>query len=157
MTVQVYRQTKDGKTAVIPDRKTPEAAGYDVTAYLADDFMFLPPLQTVMVPTGLHIAPPPFTTVLVTSRSGLSAKGIIVVNGPGVIDSDYRGEIKVLLMYVAHPDTAPFRINHGDRIGQLLFVEPSALSFGVQFLPASNLDDLRPTLRGEGGFGSTGR
>ena len=151
--MRVVVKTESG---VLPERKTTEAAGYDLCAYLpADQYpngLWLNRFEVAMIPTGLYFAPEPGTTVLVVSRSGLAAKGVIVVNAPGVVDSDYQGEVKVLLMRLG--DT-PVHIQNGDRIAQLLFVTSGSLSTNVEFeavetLPAANSNRL-------GGFGSTGK
>jgi dUTP pyrophosphatase len=145
--------------ADLPQRKTTEAAGYDVRAFLPNQgSLELKPMQVVLVPTGLYIAGPTGSTVLVVSRSGMAAKGVLVVNGPGVIDSDYRGEVKVIMMYLAPINAVPFYINHNDRIGQLLFLPPTVCDLGVTFQTVDGKDDLPvPNSNRVGGFGSTGQ
>mgnify|MGYP003648063165 CR=1 FL=1 len=147
-------QTVDFVVAKTPERKTTEAAAYDIEAFLPEGTLYLKPLTVTRVPTGLFVALPKGSSFKVCSRSGLAAKGVQVINAPGIIDSDYRDEICVLLCYIAPPEMAPFRIEHGDRVAQLEFTPaPPALDFQqVNFreeLPA------RETNR-TGGFGSTG-
>jgi dUTP pyrophosphatase len=110
--------------------------------------MVIPPGGRALVPTGLHLDIPPGFEVQVRPRSGLAARsGVTVLNSPGTIDSDYRGEVKVIL--VNHGSEA-FRVARGDRIAQLV-VSPVARA---SFVRADRVED---TARGSGGFGSTGR
>ena len=128
-----------------PARTRPGDAGYDLRC--SEGFSLWPGRRTT-VPTGVALALPPGVAGLVLPRSGLAARhGISVVNGPGLIDPNYRGEIRVVL--VNHGD-ARFEAAAGDRIAQLVlipFLTPDALV----------VDDLPPTERGENGFGSSGR
>lgn len=144
-------------TAKVPTRGSVEAAGYDVRAFLPSGEMSISPLQTVMVPTGLFVAIEPHGVILVCSRSGMATKGVMVANGPGIIDSDYRGEIKIILSYITKLDAPPYVIRHDDRIAQLLFLRAGEVSADVKFIPVQNPCLLRLTDRGDGGFGSTGR
>jgi dUTP pyrophosphatase len=133
--------------AQVPARARPGDAGYDLCA--AEGF-FLWPGERHTVPTGVAIALPPGVAGLVTPRSGLAARhGISVVNGPGLIDPNYRGEIRVVLVNLGD---ARFEAAPGDRIAQLLLV-PFATpdTCVVDELPPSGDD------RGENGFGSSGR
>ncbi len=132
--------TGDG---VPPSRSTVHAAGADLHA--AED-LTLAPGERRLVPTGLRVAIPPGHAGLVWPRSGIAVRDGIDTMA-GVIDSDYRGEVQVLLI---NHGREPFRIRRGDRIAQLLVqrVEPA------EFAPA---DGLPESARGEGGFGSTGR
>jgi dUTP pyrophosphatase len=101
-----------------------------------------------MVPTGIAVAVPDGYAGLVVPRSGLAARhGIGVVNGPGLLDAGYRGEINVILV---NHGSEPFTINRGDRIAQLVVVPVVVQEF-------VEVDELPPTPRGDGGFGSTGR
>ena len=101
-----------------------------------------------MVPTGIHIALPDGYELQIRGRSSLAAKhGIGLVNGVGTIDSDYRGEIRVILI---NHGQEPFAIEHGDRIAQAVVARYETAEF-------IESDELEPTQRGEGGFGSTGR
>jgi dUTP pyrophosphatase len=129
----------------LPSYATPGAAGLDVVA--AEDFD-LAPGQRHAVATGFAVAIPPGFEIQVRPRSGLAFKhGLSVPNAPGTIDSDYRGELKVLL--INHGD-APFAIRRGERIAQLV---PAA----VVLARFEEVDELDATDRGQGGFGSTGR
>ncbi|MCU0395824.1 MAG: dUTP diphosphatase, partial [Chitinophagaceae bacterium] len=102
----------------LPAYATPGAAGLDLRAHL-DASLVLQPMQRAMVPTGLFLEIPPGYEGQVRPRSGLAAKqGITCLNTPGTIDSDYRGEVKVILINL---DTEPHTIQHGDRIAQLVF------------------------------------
>ncbi|MCR9164848.1 MAG: dUTP diphosphatase [Nannocystaceae bacterium] len=132
---------------------TGHAAGHDLVACL-DAPLRIEPGKRVAVPTGLAIALPPGHEAQVRPRSGLAWKhGVTVLNAPGTIDADYRGEIRVLL--INHGD-APFTVAHGDRIAQLVVAEVVP----VQFEAARALPEPERTAgpeRGDGGFGSTGR
>lgn len=140
--------------ASTPQRQTTEATAYDITAWLPDGPIRLAPLTVVKVPTGLFAALPKGASFMVCSRSGLAKGGVQVINAPGIIDSDYRDEICVLLSYIAPPGSFPYEIVHGMRIAQLLYVPPMqhADFRDVEFL---NQLPTRPTTR-TGGFGSTG-
>ena len=108
----------------------------------------LGPLERTMVPTGLFIALPDGTEAQVRPRSGLAAKfGISVLNSPGTIDADYRGEIKVILVNLSNE---PFVINPGERIAQMVVAKYEKVEW-------DEVEVLDETERGEGGFGSTGR
>ena len=132
--------------AIIPQYQTLEAAGADVCAFLAEPII-LKSTDYAMVPTGLKFEIPQGYEIQVRPRSGLAAKfGITLLNSPGTIDSDYRGEVKVLLINHGKND---FTINNGDRIAQLI-VSPVIQAAFVQ------QDNLSETERGSGGFGSTG-
>ena len=134
--------------AALPAYQTPGAAAMDLTAVL-DEAVTVAPRQLVSIPTGLAIALPDAGWVaLVFARSGLGIKhGVALSNGVGVIDSDYRGEIRVGLTNLS--DT-PYTIQPGDRVAQLM-ITPVARCAVLE------LDELPPTARGEGGFGSTGK
>lgn len=133
--------------ATAPTRATPGAAGMDLHAYLPGAVMVIRAGEWARVPTGVSLAIPPGFEGQVRPRSGLALKlGLTVLNSPGTIDSDFRGEVQVLL--VNHGDEE-FTIAHGDRIAQLV-VCPVA---DAVLTPA---DSLPPTARGAGGFGSTG-
>lgn len=133
--------------AIIPEYKTKGAAGCDVCALL-DESVTLKPMERALIPTGLCFAIPEGYEIQVRPRSGLAIKnGITCLNTPGTIDSDYRGEVKVILINLGNEE---FTINSGDRIAQLV-VSPVTLG---KFIPVNELDE---TERGEGGFGSTGK
>lgn len=108
----------------------------------------LNPLERAMIPTGLHIALPDGTEAQIRPRSGLAAKfGISVLNSPGTIDADYRGEIKVILVNLSNE---PFVVNPGERIAQMVVARYEKVEW-------DQVEVLDQTDRGEGGFGSTGR
>ena len=131
----------------LPEYATALSAGLDLKANITEP-VTLKPLERVLVPTGLFIALPEGTEAQVRPRSGLAAKhGITVLNSPGTIDADYRGEIKVILVNLS---SEPFVINPGERIAQMVV---------IPFLPVEfcESEELSDTARGEGGFGSTGK
>ena len=133
--------------ARLPVYGSSQAAGADLCACLGNQSLTIEPHRWAMVPTGISIALPEGYEAQVRPRSGLAAKkGITVLNSPGTIDSDYRGEVKVIL--INHSDES-FVINDGDRIAQMIIARHESASFEV----VSSLDE---TERGSGGFGSTG-
>ena len=142
----IHVQLNDG--ARLPVYSSSQAAGADLCACLGNGgAMTLEPHKWALVPTGIRIALPVGYEAPGRPRSGLAAKaGITVLNTPGTIDSDYRGEVKVIL--INHSDV-PFVINDGDRIAQMVIARHETASFEV----VTSLDE---TKRGEGGFGSTG-
>ncbi len=136
----------------LPDYATPGAAGADIRANLpvADRVggLMLAPMQRIIVPTGVRVAVPEGFEMQVRPRSGLALKhGITLANAPGTIDSDYRGPLGVILVNLG---AEVFVIAHGDRIAQLIVAPVVRARFGV-------VDVLAPSVRGAGGFGSTGR
>ena len=129
-----------------PAYATEKSAGMDLKANI-DEPITLGPLQRAMVPTGLYMALPDGTEAQVRPRSGLAAKhGISVLNAPGTVDADYRGEVKVILVNLSNE---PFVITPGERIAQLVV----AIYEKVEW---DEVDVLDETERGAGGFGSTG-
>lgn len=135
------------KTARMPSRAHEDDAAFDLHA---DEGLVLEPGRRATVGTGVALALPPGSAGLVLPRSGLAARhGISVLNGPGLIDPGYRGEIKVILLNT-DPDE-PFAIAQGERIAQLLILEAPA----HRLVEAQG--ELDATARGAGGFGSTGR
>ena len=133
--------------ARLPVYGSSQAAGADLCACLGNQSLTIEPHRWAMVPTGIAIALPVGYEAQVRPRSGLAAKkGITVLNSPGTVDSDYRGEVKVIL--INHSDE-PFVINDGDRIAQMVIARHESASLEV----VSSLDE---TERGSGGFGSTG-
>ena len=131
----------------LPDYATEHAAGMDVRASVTETLVVAPG-QRVLIPTGLHIALPPGFEAQIRPRSGLAIKfGISMVNTPGTIDADYRGEIKVILINHGQED---FTIQRGDRIAQMVVAPVTR----VAWESVVSLDD---TTRGAGGFGHTGR
>ncbi len=132
--------------AHIPEYQTIGSAGADVCAYL-NETICLKPGMRYMVPTGLRFEIPCGYEIQMRPRSGLAAKnGITCLNSPGTIDSDYRGEVKVILINHGDED---FIINNGDRVGQIVLAPVFQASFKL-------VDNLSETERGAGGFGSTG-
>jgi len=133
-------------SATLPHQATAGAAGFDLCADL-DTPMTLEPGAFALIPTGLAMALPPHHEGQVRPRSGLAAKhGVTVLNSPGTIDADYRGEVKVVLI---NHGTARFVVEHGMRIAQLVVAEVVQVSMAV-------VEALDATSRGQGGFGSTG-
>lgn len=131
----------------LPAYETPLSAGMDLRAAVPENEpVTLQPGQRALVPAGIAIALPPDYEAQVRPRSGLAAKhGVTVLNAPGTIDSDYRGELKILLVNLGQED---FRVRSGDRIAQLVVSSVVRASFRRM--------DLEGTPRGSGGFGSTG-
>ena len=130
-----------------PFYATEKSAGMDLKANI-DEPITLGPLERALVPTGLFIALPDGTEAQVRPRSGLAAKhGISVLNAPGTIDADYRGEVKVILVNLSNN---PFVINPGERIAQMVVARYEKVEW-------DEVEVLDETERGEGGFGSTGR
>jgi dUTP pyrophosphatase len=143
------RWLEHGRGLDLPRQQTAGAAGVDLPAALApDQVLELLPGGSALVPTGFCIALPEGYEAQVRPRSGLAAKfGVTVLNAPGTVDADYRGEVKVMLI---NHGPAPFAIRRGDRIAQMVVAPVTAVSFFEQ----ETLDD---TLRGDKGHGSTGR
>lgn len=133
----------------LPAYQTAHAAGLDLLAAVPEDKpLTVQPGQRVLVPTGLMIAVPPGHEAQVRPRSGLALKhGVTVLNSPGTVDADYRGEVSVIL--INHGDTA-FTIRRGERIAQLVIA-------AVRHANLVAVASLTSTDRGSGGFGSTGR
>lgn len=130
----------------LPEYATRLAAGMDVRADIAEPIV-IQPLGRAIVPTGLYLQIPAGYEVQVRPRSGLAAKkGITVLNAPGTIDADYRGEVCVIL---ANLSGEPFTVENGERVAQLVLARHEV----IEWEEASELDS---TDRGEGGFGSTG-
>src|ERR1700692_2453041 len=142
-------QLPNGKGLALPAYQSALAAGLDLLAAVPEDApVVLAPGKYALVPTGLSIALPPGYEAQVRPRSGLASKhGVTVLNAPGTVDADYRGEIGVLL--IKHGD-APFSIRRGERIAQMVI----AAVVRVELVPTA---ELSATKRGSGGFGSTGR
>lgn len=131
----------------VPEYKTLGAAGCDLAAYLPDGPITIQPNKSKLVKTGISMEIPTGMEAQVRSRSGLSLKnGIIVLNSPGTIDADYRGEIGVILYNAGSEE---FKVNNGDRIAQLVFAEVYQADFVV-------VETLTETERADGGFGHTG-
>lgn len=131
----------------LPQYATPLSAGLDLRADI-DSPITLRPRQRCLVPTGLYMALPPGYEAQVRPRSGLALKyGITVLNSPGTIDADYRGEICVVL---ANMSDEPFTIEDGERVAQMVIARHEQAEW-------EETDSLDDTLRGEGGFGHSGR
>ena len=131
----------------LPQYATPQSAGVDLRANLESP-VILEPMQRRLVPTGLFMALPPGFEAQVRPRSGLALKhGITVLNSPGTIDADYRGEVCVIL---ANLSEEPFVINDGERIAQMVIARHEQ----AEWEPVDTLDE---TERGAGGFGHTGK
>ena len=130
----------------VPAYATEGSAGVDLRANI-DEPVTIAPLQRVIVPTGLRIALPKGTEAQVRPRSGLAAKhGITVLNTPGTIDADYRGEVGVILVNLSDRE---FVVNPGERIAQMILARYERFDWEV-------VEELDDTIRGEGGLGSTG-
>lgn len=134
-------------THPLPAYETAHAAGMDLRAFTSEQIT-IKPLQRLLVPTGLHIELPVGYEAQIRPRSGLAFKhGIGIVNSPGTIDADYRGEMKVLLVNLSDTD---FVINDGDRIAQMVIAKHETISW-------ENVEELSDTARGAGGIGHTGK
>ncbi|MBC7427450.1 MAG: dUTP diphosphatase [Bacteriovorax sp.] len=150
MTVKVKKLSHYDESFALPSYETTGAAGADVRASLgAGEKLLIKPGERVLIPTGLSMEIPGGFEVQVRPRSGLSFKtGLMVLNAPGTIDSDYRGEVKIILGNLGEVDEV---INHGDRVAQLVLAPVTQAIYTV------STDELSETSRGAGGFGSTGR
>jgi dUTP pyrophosphatase len=145
--VKIYR----APGAALPMRATAGAAALDLCACLPPDTeLILPPGERMAVPTGLNFEIPPGYFISLRPRSGLALRdGLILPNSPATIDSDYRGELKVI---VANIGAEPIRIRHRDRIAQLLLEKVHPFEWDE----VEDISELSDTPRGDGGFGSTG-
>ena len=131
----------------LPKYKTSGSSGMDLMA-LIENPIKIKPQESVLIPTGITIAIPEDTEVQIRPRSGLAAKSnISVLNTPGTIDSDYRGELKVILFNHGNKD---FTVQNNDRIAQMILMPILKIDF-------EEVDELPNTIRGAGGFGSTGK
>ncbi len=130
----------------LPEYATPQSAGMDLRANIEEQIV-LKPMQRMLIPTGLYMALPAGYEAQVRPRSGLALKhGITVLNTPGTIDADYRGEVKVLLVNFSDTD---FVVNDGERIAQMVIAKHE----NADFIEVEELDE---TERGAGGYGHTG-
>lgn len=142
MTVQIINKSNNE----LPAYETLSAAGMDLRAFIAAPII-LAPMQRKVIPTGLHLALPPGMEAQIRPRSGLAAKyGVTVLNAPGTIDADYRGDVGVILINLSQED---FVIESGDRIAQMVIASYERVVWKAT-------DQLTETDRGSGGFGSTG-
>ena len=143
MKVKIVNHSKHA----LPEYQTPLSAGLDIRANL-DESVTLRPLERAMIPTGLFVELPEGCEMQIRPRSGLAAKhGITVLNSPGTIDADYRGEVRVILVNLSNE---PFVINPGERIAQMVVARYEKVEW-------DEVEVLDETERGAGGFGSTGR
>ena len=132
---------------ITPKYRTDGSSGVDLSAFLQKKVV-IKPNSSELIPTGLQVAIPEELEIQIRPRSGLAAKESIgVLNSPGTIDSDYRGELKIILFNHSNKD---FIINNGDRIAQMVLVPIFKMEF-------EEVDSLPDTVRGQGGFGSTGK
>lgn len=142
MNIRIINRSKNS----LPGYETMHSAGMDLRADL-ESSVRLNPMERKLIPTGLHIELPEGFEAQIRPRSGLAFKhGISIVNSPGTIDADYRGEIKVLLINLS---TEPFEINTGDRIGQMIVAKHEKVDW-------HQVEVLNETTRGAGGYGHTG-
>ncbi|WP_299285358.1 dUTP diphosphatase [uncultured Mucilaginibacter sp.] len=142
MTIQIINKSNNS----LPAYETAHAAGMDLKASL-DEAVILKPMQRQLVPTGIFIELPVGFEAQIRPRSGLAFKhGISIVNSPGTVDADYRGEIKVLLINFSEVD---FLIQNGDRIAQMVIAKHEKIDWEA-------VEILSETLRGTGGYGHTG-
>ena len=138
---------KTSKEVITPKYKTAGSSGVDLSAFL-DKEVVIKPNSSDLIPTGLQVAIPEEFEIQIRPRSGLAAKESIgVLNSPGTIDSDYRGELKIILFNHSNKD---FIINNGDRIAQMVLAP-------VVKMELEEKNDLPKSIRGKGGFGSTGK
>jgi dUTP pyrophosphatase len=142
MNIRIINRSKN----TLPAYETIHSAGMDLRADLESPVL-LNPMERKLIPTGLHIELPEGHEAQIRPRSGLAYKhGISIVNSPGTIDADYRGEIKVLLINLS---TEPFEINSGDRIAQMIVSKHEKVEW-------QEVEILNETTRGAGGYGHTG-
>jgi dUTP pyrophosphatase len=148
-TVKFKRLHPDAR---LPTRSTEGAAGWDIYALSLTEQnrhnkILVPPHSTQLIRTGWNVEPPPGYILMICSRSGLAKNSIFVANAPGIVDSDYRGEVRVLLF---NGSFSSYYVQHDDRVAQMLV---------VPIMPSSvaEVTELSTTERGEAGFGSTGR
>ena len=138
---------KTSEKVITPKYKTDGSSGVDLSAFL-NKKVVIKPNSSELIPTGLQVAIPEELEIQIRPRSGLAAKESMgVLNSPGTIDSDYRGELKIILFN--HGDKE-FVVNNGDRIAQMVLMPILKIEF-------EEVDNLPKTIRGSGGFGSTGK
>ncbi|MBK9478215.1 MAG: dUTP diphosphatase [Bacteroidetes bacterium] len=143
MQVKIINQSSNA----LPEYATLASAGMDIRAFITQNIV-LHPGERVLIPTGLFIELPVGTEAQIRPRSGLAFKnGVTVLNAPGTIDADYRGEIKVLLINLSKVD---FTIQNGERIAQLIVAKHERVQW-------ETVDNINETARGAGGFGHTGK
>lgn len=143
--LEIFIRKKDGVT--LPSYATESSSGLDLEAFLEEPVV-LAPSARALIPTGIHIGIPVGFEAEIRPRSGIAHKfGVTVLNTPGTIDSDYRGEVKVLLINLGDQT---FTVNNGDRIAQMVFKSVVPINWKL-------VEELADTKRGQGGFGSTGK
>ena len=143
MTIKVINRSNNQ----LPAYETIHSAGMDVRAFVGDAQIIIRPFQRVLIPTGLYIELPHGYEAQIRPRSGLALKnGITVLNSPGTIDADYRGEVKILLINLSDTD---FVVRNGDRIAQMIIAKHEQ----TEWVEAEFLNE---TTRGSGGYGHTG-
>ena len=146
MTVKIYNQSQNQ----LPSYASAYAAGMDLRADLSETVV-LQPFERRLIPTGLFVELPADCEAQIRPRSGLALKhGITVLNSPGTIDADYRGEIRVILINLSQE---PFEIQPGERIAQMVIAQFRQ----VELVEVGSLDELSDTERGAGGFGHSGK
>ena len=144
----LVKRLSHAKGLPLPQRMSMHASGCDVAAAIEREVV-IPPAGREIIPTGLIFEIPPGFEVQVRPRSGLAVKnGVTVLNAPGTIDADYRGEVKVILVNLG---AEPFTVKRGDRIAQLV---PARVASDIDFKESEEVSD---TSRGTGGFGHTGK
>lgn len=144
--VIAFKRLLNGENLPVPFYQTPESAGMDLYAAVSET-LILDPGMRALIPTGFAMALPPGYEAQVRPRSGLALKkGISVINTPGTVDADYRGEVGVILVNLGQD---PVEINRGDRIAQMIIAPVVQAQWQI-------VEDLSETDRGAGGFGSTG-
>ncbi|CAM4241981.1 dUTP diphosphatase [Paenibacillus tarimensis] len=142
-----FKRLPGGENIQLPQKMSEWAAGFDLHAAVQEPVILAPGMRQ-LIPTGFAMAMPPELEAQIRPRSGLAYKhGITCLNSPGTIDADYRGEVKVLLI---NHGQEPFTIERGERIAQMVFQV-------VPGVAIEEVDELPDTVRGEGGFGHTGK
>ncbi|WP_207421971.1 dUTP diphosphatase [Desertivirga brevis] len=144
MTVSIINRSNH----TLPEYQTELSAGMDLRAFLPEGAVVIKPLQRILIPTGLFIELPRGFEAQIRPRSGLALKhGITVLNSPGTIDADYRGEIKILLINLSDIE---FVVNDGERVAQMVVARHEQVDWG-------EVEILNETSRGAGGYGHTGK
>jgi dUTP pyrophosphatase len=147
MSIQMKIRIINRSNNELPSYSTEHSAGMDIRAFLEEDLV-LKPLERKLVPTGLYLEIPEGYEAQIRPRSGLAIKsGITVLNSPGTIDADYRGEVRVILVNLSSDD---FIVKSGERICQMVIARHEKVTWELS-------DELENTNRGEGGFGHTGK
>jgi len=143
MTIKIINKSSNA----LPAYETEMAAGLDLRAFLQED-VIVKPLERVLIPTGIYLELPQGVEAQIRPRSGLAFKhGISILNSPGTIDPDYRGELKVLLINFSNE---PFKVSTGDRIAQMVIARYEHIGFDL-------VEVLSETVRGSAGYGHTGK